>query len=102
MVLEVTKMLQWKRKKISLMPAIALAALSALIALPALSQSRLYAAGPEHFANVSVRHGDNLWSIADRYTVAGQSVQDTVDQIMAANGKTTATVVPGEHLKIPR
>jgi nucleoid-associated protein YgaU len=95
-------MLQWKRKKISLMPAITLAVLSALIAIPALSQSRLYAAGPEHFASVTVRHGDNLWAIADRYTAGGQSVQDTVDQIMAANGKTTATVVPGEHLKIPR
>jgi Tfp pilus assembly protein FimV len=91
-----------KRKRISLMPAIALAALSALIAIPALSQSRLYAAGPEHFAAVTVRHGDNLWTIADRYTPAGENVQDTVDQIMAVNGKSSATVIPGEHLKIPR
>jgi nucleoid-associated protein YgaU len=91
----------WKRKRISLMPAIVLAALSAVIAIPALSQSRIYAAGPEHFAAVTVRHGDNLWSIADRYTGSGESVQDTIDRIMAANGKSTATVVPGEHLKIP-
>jgi len=91
-----------KRKKISLMPAIVLAALSAIVAIPALSQSRLYAAGPAHFASVTVRHGDNLWAIADRYTPAGASVQDTVDHILAANGKSDAVVVPGEHLKIPR
>jgi predicted Zn-dependent protease len=91
-----------KRKRISLMPAIALAALSALIAIPALSQSRLYAAGPEHFATVTVRHGDSLWTIADRYTASGENVQDTIDHIMAVNGKSSATVVPGEYLKIPR
>jgi predicted Zn-dependent protease len=91
-----------RRKRISLMPAIALAALSAVIAIPALSGSRLYAAGPERFAAVTVRHGDDLWEIAERYTPAGQNVQDTVDHIMAVNGKSTATVVPGEHLKVPR
>jgi len=91
-----------KRKRVTLMPAVALAALSALIAIPALSQARLYAAAPEHFARVTIAPGDNLWSIADRYTANGESVQETVDRIMAANGLTSATVVPGQHLKIPR
>jgi predicted Zn-dependent protease len=84
------------------MPAIVLAALSAVIAIPALSQSRLYAAAPQHFAAVTVRHGDNLWAIADRYTRSGENVQDTIDRIMAVNGKSTATVVPGERLEIPQ
>jgi nucleoid-associated protein YgaU len=88
--------------RISLMPAIALASLSALVTIPALSQSRLYAAGPQHFASVTVRHGDNLWTIADRYTPGGASVQDTVDRILAVNGKSNATIVPGERLEIPR
>jgi nucleoid-associated protein YgaU len=91
-----------KRKRVSLMPAIALASLSAIFTIPALSQSRIYAAGPQHFASVTVRPGDNLWTIADHYTQGGASVQDTVDRILAANGKSDATVVPGEHLKIPR
>jgi predicted Zn-dependent protease len=80
-----------KRKRVSLMPAIA-----------ALSQARIYAAGPQHFASVTVHPGDNLWTIADHYTQGGASVQDTVDRILAANGKSDATVVPGEHLKVPR
>jgi len=91
-----------KSMRISLMPAIALASLSALVTIPALSQSRLYAAGPQHFASVTVRHGDNLWTIADRYTPGGASVQDTVDRILAVNGKSNATIVPGERLESPR
>jgi len=91
-----------KRKRITLMPAVALAALSALVAIPALSQSRLYAAAPQHFANVTVQHGENLWTIADRFTPADGNVQDTMDDISAANSLTTSTVYPGEHLKIPR
>lgn len=91
-----------KRKKITLMPAIALATLSAVIAIPAVSQSRLFAASPEHFKVVTIHRGENLWTIADRYTADGQNVQETIDTIMAVNGLTSATVVPGEHLKIPR
>ncbi|GAC1457029.1 MAG: hypothetical protein NVS3B17_08000 [Vulcanimicrobiaceae bacterium] len=95
-------MYSWRRKKITLMPAIALAALSGLVAIPALSQSTFYAASPERFQAVTVARGENLWTIADRYTADGQSVQQTVDTIMAVNGLSNATVVPGEHLKIPR
>jgi predicted Zn-dependent protease len=91
-----------KRKRITLMPAVALAALSALIAIPALSQSRLYAASPEHFAKVTVQRGESLWTIADRFTAADGNVQDTMDEISAANNLQTSTVYPGERLKIPR
>jgi hypothetical protein len=90
------------RRRMSLMPAVAMAALSALIAIPALSQSRLYAAAPEHFSAVTVRAGESLWSIADRYTPAGGNVQETVDQIMAVNHLRDATIEPGEHLTIPQ
>jgi Tfp pilus assembly protein FimV len=91
-----------KRKRITLMPAVALAALSALVAIPALSQARLYAASPEHFAKVTVQRGDNLWTIADKFTAADGSVQDTMDQIMSANNLKSSTVIPGERLTIPR
>ncbi len=91
-----------KRKRITLMPAVALAALGALVAIPALSQSRLYAAAPARFAHVTVRNGDNLWTIADRYTSSTGSVQETDDQIENANHLDTAIVIPGQHLEIPR
>jgi nucleoid-associated protein YgaU len=86
----------------TLMPAVALATLSALIAIPALSQSRLYAAAPVHVSHVTVRQGDNLWSIADRFTPASGNVQETVDQIEEANHLDGATVVPGQRLEVPR
>jgi predicted Zn-dependent protease len=91
-----------KRKRTTLMPAVALAALSALVAIPALSQSQLYAAGPQRFAHVTVLSGDTLWSIASRYTADGGSVEDTIDRISAANGLSDSAVVPGEQLKVPR
>ena len=91
-----------KRKRITLMPAVALAALSALIAIPALSQSRLYAADPVSYAHVTVQRGDNLWAIADRFTPASGDVEETIDQIEEANNLDNATVIPGQHLRIPR
>ena len=90
------------RRKITLMPAIALAALGALVAFPALSSSRLYAAGPEHFSSVAVHRGDTLWSLAENRTPAGGNIQDTVDTIIAVNHLNGATVLPGQLLKIPR
>ncbi len=92
----------WKRKEVTLMPALTLVGLTALIALPALSQSRFYAAAPVRFATVTVARGDSLWSIADRYTKVDGSTQDTVDQILAANHLGSGRIVPGEHLRIPR
>jgi hypothetical protein len=91
-----------KRKRITLMPAVALAALGALVAIPALSQSRLYAAAPVRIDHVTVRQGENLWAIADRYTPTDGSVEETVDQIENANHLDNAVVVPGQRLEIPR
>lgn len=91
-----------RKRKITLLPAVSLAVLSALIAIPALSQSRLYAAAPERFASVTVVRGENLWSIADRFTATGENVQETVDTIMATNNLSSATVAPGQRLRIPR
>ncbi len=90
------------RRRMSLMPAVAMAALSALLAIPAQSQSRLYAAAPERFSAVKVRPGESLWAIADRYTPADGNVQETVDQIIAVNRLRDAAIEPGQHLTIPR
>ena len=95
-------MTSWKRKRITLMPAVSLAALSGLIAIPALSQARLYAASPQHSVAITVRPGDNLWSIADRYTSADASTQETVDRILAANHLSDATIHAGQRLTVPR
>ncbi len=90
------------RRKPTLMPAVALAALGALVAIPALSQSTIYAASPEQFRTTTVARGENLWSIADRYTADGQNVQQTLDTIMAVNGLKSSAITAGEKLKIPR
>ncbi len=94
-------MYAWRRKRITLMPAVTLAALGALIAIPALSQSRFYAASPTHTVTVTVARGESLWSIADRYTATDGSTQETIDRILAANHLHSATIVPGERLRIP-
>ena len=84
------------------MPAVSLAALSGLIAIPALSQARLYAASAQHSVAVTVHAGENLWSIADRYTPADASTQETVDRILAANHLADATIHAGQRLTVPR
>jgi len=86
----------------TLMPAVALAALGAVVAIPTLSSSRLYAAPPSRYAVVTVHKGESLWSIAERVTQRGDSVQDTVDTIAEANHIDGGSLYPGERLRIPR
>jgi hypothetical protein len=81
------QMYRIRRKRFTLMPAVALAALGALVAIPTLSTSRLYAATPEHYSAVTVRSGGDI--------------QETVDTIAAVNHLSDATIAPGERLRIP-
>jgi len=90
-----------RRKRFTLMPAIALVGLGLLVALPTLSSMRLYAATAERYATVTVHPGDTLWSIASSHTGSGSDVQETVDRIADANHLSTGTIQPGEHLRIP-
>jgi LysM repeat protein len=94
-------MLSRKRKRFTLMPAVALLGLSALVSVPVLSSSHLYAAGPVHTATVTVRTGDTLWGLAAQHTPDGGDVQDTIDKITGANHLTGALIVPGQRLQIP-
>jgi predicted Zn-dependent protease len=82
------------------MPAIALAALSLMVALPMLSGMRLYAASAPRYTSVSVNPGDTLWSIAAAHT-GGTDIQETIDRITAVNHLRGSTLQPGERLKIP-
>lgn len=91
-----------KRKKFTLMPLITLAALSAMVTVPALSGMRLYAATPQQYASVVVRPGDSLWSIASAHTSAANDVQDTIDQITQVNHLSGSTLVPGQRLRVPQ
>jgi nucleoid-associated protein YgaU len=86
----------------TLMPAVALAVLGAVVAIPTLSTSRLYAAPPSRYAVVTVHRGDSLWDIAERVTKRGESVQDTVDTIASVNHIVDGDLSPGQRLRIPR
>jgi hypothetical protein len=90
-----------KRRRFTLMPLIALAALGAMVTVPALSGMHLYAATPRHYATVVVRPGDTLWSIAAAHSAANVDVQDTIDQITQVNHLSTAGIMPGERLSVP-
>lgn len=90
-----------RRKRFTLMPAIALAALGLMVALPTLSSMRLYAATTQRYVSVTVQPGDTLWTIASRRAGSGADVQEVVDRITDANHLTGGTLQPGERLKIP-
>ncbi len=89
------------RKRVTLMPAIALVALSLMVALPTLSSARLYAASTQRYTTVTVGPGDTLWSIAVAHGPANADIQETIDRITEANHLNVATIQPGEHLRIP-
>jgi LysM domain len=90
-----------RRKRFTLMPAIALAGLGLMVALPTLSGVRLYAATTQHYATVTVQPGDTLWGIASARTSRGDDVQEMVDRITDANDL-TGSIQPGQHLLIPQ
>ncbi len=91
----------YRERRVSLAPAIALAALSLSVTLPALSSIRLYAATPERSTFVTVRPGDTLWAIAASHTSANGDIEQTVDRISAENHLGSSSLQPGERLRIP-
>ncbi|HTW83779.1 MAG TPA: LysM peptidoglycan-binding domain-containing protein [Candidatus Sulfotelmatobacter sp.] len=89
------------RRKPTLMPLVALAALGLSVTLPVLSTS-VHAASPVAYTNVTVRPGDTVWSLAERRTAAGGDVQSTVDAILTANHLGAANLSVGQHLRVPQ
>lgn len=89
------------RKRVTLMPAIALAALSLMVALPTLSNARLYAASSQRYTTITVAPGDTLWSIASAHGRTNDDIQETIDRITEANHLGVASIQPGERLRIP-
>jgi LysM repeat protein len=94
-------MISPRRKRFTLMPAVALVGLSALVTVPVLSSSHLYAAAPEQLTTVTVRSGDSLWSLASAHTAQGGNVQETVDRIASVNHLQGSVIIPGQRLEIP-
>lgn len=90
-----------RRKRFTLMPAIAIAALGLMVALPTLSSMRLYAATAQHYAVVQVRPGDTLWGIAEEHAAAGTDVSQLVDEISDVNHLQAGSLQPGQRLRIP-
>jgi nucleoid-associated protein YgaU len=90
-----------RRKRFTLMPAIALVALGLMIALPSLSSVRLYAATVPTYVTVTVRSGDTIWSIAASHDRSNLDLQELVDRISDANRLQGGALQPGQHLRIP-
>lgn len=92
----------YRRKKFTLMPLIALAALSVVVTVPALSATTLHAATVVRYATVTVKPGDNLWKLAESHTAPNGDVQSAIDQIVAVNHLGSAAIVPGQRIQIPQ
>ena len=89
-----------RRKRFTLMPAIAIAALGLMVALPSLSSMRLEAATAQRYAIVQVQPGDTLWGIAASH-YPGSSIEQSISNIEAANRLNGANIRPGETLTLP-
>jgi LysM repeat protein len=91
-----------RKKHFTLMPLIAIAGLSLVVTLPALSATQLHAAKPVTYATVTVKSGDSLWAIASAKTGSDGDVQAMVDEIVAVNHLDGASLNPGQQLRIPQ
>jgi len=88
-----------RRKKMTLMPAITLAALSLMVTLPTLSS--MHAASATRYTTVTVQPGDTLWSIAAAHTSDTSDIQTSIDRISETNHLNASAIQPGQHLRIP-
>lgn len=50
---------------------------------------------------ITVQAGDTLWSVAGR-ELPGQDPRTAVEEIRKENGLVSTSIVPGQHLRIPR
>jgi predicted Zn-dependent protease len=94
-------MLATRKTRFTLMPLIALGTLSLAVSIPTLASGHLYAASPQRYETVIVKPGDDLWTLAAARTATGNDVQGTIDRVMADNHLDTATLQPGQHIRIP-
>jgi len=91
-----------RKKHFTLMPLIAIAGLSLVVTLPALSATQLHAAKPVTYTTVTVKSGDSLWGLASKRTATDGDVQAMVDEIVAVNHLDGTALNPGQHLRIPQ
>jgi hypothetical protein len=89
------------KRRLTLMPLVALGGLSLAVTLPALS-STVHAAPPVAYTTITVHPGQTLWTLAESKTPATGDVQSTVDQIIATNHLPSAELHTGQKLRIPR
>jgi predicted Zn-dependent protease len=94
-------MLGYRRRRFTLMPLIALGSLSLAVSVPTLANGHLYAASPQRYETVVVKPGDSLWTLVAARTPAGEDVQATIDRVSAENHLGSATLHPGQRIKIP-
>jgi hypothetical protein len=90
-----------RRPRFTLMPLIALGGLTLAVTVPMLSATTIHAAAPLRYATVTVRPGDNVWSLAEQRVPKDADIQSVVDDIIAVNHIGGAGIVPGQRLRIP-
>ena len=84
----------------ALLEVVALIAIAILlIAGVVLTSGRVHAAGPTQ--RVFVERGQTLWAIASQHAVAGQTTEQTAQQIADLNGVRNGRVIAGVTIAIP-
>ena len=80
------------------MPLIAIAGLSLVVTLPALSATQLHAAKPVTYTTVTVKLGRQPLEHRRRPDRQRRRHASHVDEIIAVNHLTDAAIAPGQHL----
>lgn len=79
----------------------AVVAIGIALIIATIVASRPHTAPASDTTRVFVERGDSVWSLAEEHPVAGQTTEQTVQQILDLNGLSTPSVPAGTALRLP-
>lgn len=71
------------------------------VILTILSPNKVYSNKPIDYLEIMVHRGDSLWSIARKHNTSKKDIRELIYQIEQLNDSNSASLHPGDILKIP-
>lgn len=73
-----------------------------VLVLPSILYSMVNYSSTQKYTSIIVQPGDNLWKIAQRHASPDTDLRKIIHEIKKVNRLNTASLMPGQELKIPQ